>query len=268
MAWGTFRSFSVLLRGVEPVKPVAASSGKTGLASGPESLLRGLPPEGPWTFGDNAWAIAAVEVSAAELDRRLLAFDQSVAAADVDSNLAERPALPLGDRLGAAVRSSEVAPGRRVYRHETPRARLRIATGTAQGVERFLGGALAMVVDPAGLRWKLWEMLPNSQERSQPRAPAKIGSPLMPLPESARRLAGRWAIDGRLWLEIVDIPDSAAMPRFWAERGWTVLPLDDLHHYVCRRGEEVVLAWTPTPLVQLRPGAAALWFLTRASSDH
>lgn len=283
MGWGTIRTFSTLIRGVPLTRQQAESGDGLAPLAAPQTVLGELPPDGPWTFQDDNSAVSTQDLpDLATVGDRLTAFEQDLARTLARTELERLPALPLGERLGIsrgskptspllrAVRWSD-RPGCRVYRLDSPRARLRIATNGSMGQnERFVGAALAVDLGAPASGWRTWVVSPPVKDASEPgESVSRFLSPsLLPLPAGVQPLARRWSLDGRLWLEVVDCSDAADLPLLWQREGWTLEPSADRERYLCRRGDQAVMAWSPTVRGSSTGPRSAMWVITIAGVGH
>lgn len=242
VAYGYVRLFSEWRQAAEPsTAPTEASFELTPLAGV-------LPLDGPWTFADLEW----------NLRSSLQTSEQ------VDSHLRAVMAPPTGDVSGYPdasadlvdlVASLQLQPmerdGCELYSIDRTTLKAQLLVRKVEGHTKAIAFAGAYPCGDA--RWQMFELTPRAAAAKS----THVDAHLLPLPAGARRQGGRFADDGRLLLELVTLETTTdALVAAWKTEGWEVRPSGfgngEGFSYLCRRGDDVIYAWSASPPEKLQ----------------
>ena len=211
-------------------------------------LAGALPLDGPWTFADLDWNLRSSVVTSEQLSVRLKA-------------LAEPPqqdatTFPnVSDDLLHLIDALQLKPaehdGCELYRIDRANLKAQLLVRKVDGHPRAISFVGAYPQD--GKRWQVFELTPRAAAATS----ADTETHMLPMPTGARRQGGRFADDGRLLLELVSLDsNSDALQAAWKTDGWEVRPSGfgngNGFSYLCRKGDEVVYAWSSNPIDKLQ----------------
>lgn len=203
-----------------------------------------LPLAGPWVFGDLEWKLRSKDIDAAELEKLFTSMAATPVGEDV-SQLPEADSTLLGVIQALNVRPNE-RNGNQVYRLDRPDLRMQLVTCTKGQQTRTV--AFVIAYRQVGTSWKVYEFDPGASQMDA----TTTASHLLPLPSGARRDSGRFSENGQLLLEMISLDTTGEqLLSGWKQNGWEVRknhvsrPTD--FSYLCRRGDEVIYAWSADP---------------------
>jgi hypothetical protein len=208
-----------------------------------------LPLAGPWSLDSLEWNLRSQLLDEAEVDR-LFSSLSIVAPAVDESQLPETDPAILD--LISALRIRPIAhAGNQVFRLERPDFKTQLVAREVGGLTKTV--AFAVAYPQIGDKWQLYEFEPGSTRSSG----SSSASHLLPLPATARREGGRYDEHGRLLLELVSLEATGEqLLTDWKQSGWEVRANDFVDAaefgFLCRRGNEVIYAWSADPSDSLR----------------
>lgn len=199
-----------------------------------------LPLDGPWIFGDVNWSLRSSVSTRDEVEAHIDKL-ASAPQGDVDN-------LPaLSDDLLELIHSAHLQPvernGCQLYQISRTDLKCQLVVrlvGQQPRVASFAGGYALN-----DRQWQLFELVPQSVAS---RTDREVDH-LLPLPPNAVRRGGRFADDGRLLLEFVSLDcGTGSLIETWQRAGWEVRPsglgAGASFSYLCRRGNDVIYAWS------------------------
>jgi hypothetical protein len=252
VAFGFGRLFAEWRQGSQPALATTKSAFEFSPLSSPLSL------SGPWLFAGLDCNLASTVLSGAGAEARL-------------KSLADPPADDVGnypdvsEELLRIIDTLRLQPVERsgfqlyTYQHRDMKAQL--LARKVQG--RLKAVTFAIVYPHSGQQFQLFELMPCGTSEN----PGDDEGHLLPLPAGAKRLAGRFGGDSRLLLELLSLKsDANSLTAAWKDAGWEVRPsglgASDAFSVLCRRGNDVVYAWSANPI-----GSLECLMLVRSPTD-
>jgi hypothetical protein len=243
LAYGFGRLWAQWRQASLPRAVVQASNGDASMMAPP------LPLAGHWAFGELDWNLRSNAVNRADITARFDALAETRADA-TDDNLDD-----VAERLVELARDLRIEPTEhgdcRLYRADRPEFKAQLVVRSRS--DRLQLISLAAAFPKQGDQWQLVEFKPASATKNK-----QTSVPfLLPLPAGAERDGGRYADDGRVLLEFVTVDATAdELIDQWKSTGWEVRPsglggAGDFSN-LCRRGNEVIYAWSPDERSALR----------------
>jgi hypothetical protein len=242
--WHTAAMFAAVFAGTRPV-PSRTDTPGSKRSPAPAELLELLPADGAWRLAGSSheWAVTRVQASAlADILTRATAGVPPAGPPSPD----EAALLDLAHLLPRA--APGVGVGAR-YRLDHDTLKVEVITKYSGSHERL--AALRIALAAGRGQWNVYDVGATAQA-----GPSRAGARLLPLPPGAAALAARYDRGGHLLAEVVSVagglPDLVAN---WRSAGWTIeqqssagLSLSQEHGtpsttVLCRRGDDVVLAW-------------------------
>jgi hypothetical protein len=209
-----------------------------------EAAHAALPLAGHWTFADSDWDFKSRTVAAEQIDDELAAVADSFALDVAPQSTAA------SQELVEYIRRLDLEPverdGNQIYRLD--RRDLKAVLVVREFADHRPSVAAAFACRQARGAWELFELSPHSSASGA----LSAANDLLPLPTSATRNGGRFADGGQLLMELVTLDDRAHSAKellaSWHAAGWDVRPSGlaaaGSFSYLCRRGGEVVYAWS------------------------
>ncbi len=216
--WSALQGMRRLLMpsaGVQPDRVAIDVIGEKLDSAMPVDAVRSLLNEGYWQVAGWPWELGLGEAGADEVDARL----ERLARRDDPPRVPVEFGTDAADLIEAVEKMSlprTVEGDRSIYRLDNPLLKVLCAAIERGGRRQLvsLGGA---VYDPTAGRWKVLELRPRSD-----RDPGSSGS-LLPLPDGAQQLAARLDAQGRIVLELVELPGhDAHLSEWWRAKGWKI----------------------------------------------
>lgn len=213
------------------------------------AMASALPLSGQWSFAETDWNLRSQVVKAWEVPERL----KTLAATLPGESAAQLP--DLSPQLSEYVSKLKLTPteraGNKVYLLDKPTFKAELVVRNVGGTMKTVGMAVGLPTSASD--WQVFELSPTKLAVTS----NKQNSHLLPLPEDALQSAGRFADDGTLLLEFVDLKSNAdALFAQWKEAGWQVRPSGlggpNRFSYLCARGHEVVYVWSANSADSIR----------------
>jgi hypothetical protein len=237
MGFGFGRLFAQWRHASQP----AASTTKSAFELSP--LSSALPFSGPWTFAGLDWNLASTVLSGADSEARLKVLAEPPAALTGHCPDVSEELLRIIDtlRLQPVEKS-----GFQLYTYQHLGLRAQLLARKVGG--RMKAVTFAIVYPQNGQQFQMFELTPDRASSN----PGGDEGHLLPLPAGARRLAGRFGGDGRLLLELLSLTsDAHTLVAAWKNAGWEVRPSGlgtfGTLSVLCRRGNDVIYAWSANP---------------------
>lgn len=199
-----------------------------------------MPLDGPWVFGDLDWNLKSAVANREEIE----ALINRLASAPIkdDVNLP-----PLNQDLLELIHSTHLQPvernGCQVYQLSNTNLKCQMVVRVVEQQPRVVSFAGGYALDER--QWQSFELIPTDISSRTGTA----AEHLLPLPTDAVRRGGRFSRDGQLLLELVALKSTAeSLVGTWQHAGWEVRPsglaVGNSFSYLCRRGNEVIYAWS------------------------
>ncbi len=214
------------------------------------TLAPSLPLAGIWSFDELDWNMRSQWSSEKELPAKLADLAAKITSlADDQLPDADQEFLTLAASLG--VKPTE-RDGQRIYQLSRPGLQSQWITRDVNGTAKSC--AFAVAYPTIDGQWQLFEFTPRTKGAAGAESHA---THLLPLPADAHRDGGRFADDGRLLLELISLDSSGEqLLATWKQNGWEVHANEFANSadfsFLCRRGDEIIYAWSADPHDSLR----------------
>jgi hypothetical protein len=229
-----------------PTQPAVVATPAAAAAFMPLSGV--MLQSGGWTFAGQEWDVSTLTVDTKAVEARLNELRQSTTASPASCPDVPREILRVIETLH--LQPVEVS-GNLLYKVEKPNFKAQLLACNVEGVLKVVTFAIAY--PGSAQKWQLLEGRPNGKLSGA----NENASHLLPLTDSGKRIASRFADDGQLLLEVIKLSSNAdELTIKWREAGWEVRPSGlgstSAFSVLCGRGSDVVYAWSSDPRESLR----------------